>query len=415
MLFTKTSEILIKNFKNEIGKINLKISENDKKRTNLILNSILDNIKKSKKYVNTLNYNKLLSTSIIDLSNKKLPNNILMTSHYVPDLIKVTILEMKGYIKVKTVIDKIDVSIHFGMFSATDFNNLNKIKKQILEALSIVKFCCYYGNTKMVKTLDIYLYLTNHKKTMPNNSIDVLSSNNCNSAVTFACSENGKLLIYRKEEWKKVLIHELFHSLCLDFSAINYDNLRNQVKLLFKVESDYELSESYSEFWATIINSCFISYELLDDKNNYSEFLLYVKFCLNLELTFSLFQMIKVLNHMNMTYDMLYKNDKVSKYSKLFYKENTNVFCYYIIKTILLVYYDDFLKWCNLNNTNILKFEKRGANLLRFYNFIKSKYSSDYFIKSVDKMEKIFIKKKKSVSKSSLLLNKTVRMSICEN
>ena len=203
--------------------------------------------------------------------------------------------------------------------------------------------------------------------------------------------------------------------MCLDFSAINYDNLRNQVKLLFKVESDYELSESYSEFWATIINSCFISYELLDDKNNYSEFLLYVKFCLNLELTFSLFQMIKVLNHMNMTYDMLYKNDKVSKYSKLFYKENTNVFCYYIIKTILLVYYDDFLKWCNLNNTNILKFEKRGANLLRFYNFIKSKYSSDYFIKSVDKMEKIFIKKKKSVSKSSLLLNKTVRMSICEN
>ena len=99
----------------------------------------------------------------------------------------------------------------------------------------------------------------------------------------------------------------------------------------------------------------------------------------------------------------------------MFYKENTNVFCYYIIKTILLVYYDDFLKWCNLNNTNILKFEKRGANLLRFYNFIKSKYSSDYFIKSVDKMEKIFIKKKKSVSKSSLLLNKTVRMSICEN
>ena len=46
MLFTKKSEILIKNFKNEIGKINLKISENDKKRTNLILNSILDNIKK---------------------------------------------------------------------------------------------------------------------------------------------------------------------------------------------------------------------------------------------------------------------------------------------------------------------------------------------------------------------------------
>ena len=33
---------------------------------------------------------------------------------------------------------------------------------------------------------------------------------------------NGKILIYRKEEWKKVLIHELFHSLCLDFSGIRF-------------------------------------------------------------------------------------------------------------------------------------------------------------------------------------------------
>ena len=101
------------------------------------------------------------------------------------------------------------------MFLKSELNDLNKIKQQIIEALNIVKFCTSYANSKSVKTLDIYLYLVNHKKIMPKRAIDILSPINCNSAVTFACSKNGKLLIYRKEEWKKDLIHELFHSLCL--------------------------------------------------------------------------------------------------------------------------------------------------------------------------------------------------------
>ncbi len=415
MSFTKTSEILIKNLKSEIGKINVKISEKSKKRTNMIFKSLHQTIKHSKNYIATLDYNNLLHTSIIDLTNKKIPRNVLMNSHYVPEIIKESILRMKGYMKTKVTIDNIEVSIHFGMFLKSDLNDLNKIKKQIIEALNIVKFCTSYANSKSVKTLDIYLYLTNHKKIMPKKTIDVLSPINCNSAVTFACSQNGKLLIYRKEEWKKVLIHELFHSLCLDFATINYDNLRNNVKSLFKIESDYELSESYSEFWGLIVNACFVSYDLLDDINNIDDFLLYVKFCLNLEIIFSLFQMIKMLSHMNMNYDMLYKNDKTSKYAKILYKENTNVFCYYIIKTIMLFFYDDFFKWCNLNNSNILKFDKRGVNLVRFYNFIEKKYRSEYFIESIHKMEIFFLKKMNSDSKINLILKKTGRMSICEN
>ena len=43
-------------------------------------------------------------------------------------------------------------------------------------------------------------------------------------------------MIYRREEWKKVLIHELFHSLCLDFSSVKYDDLRTKMKKLFDVK-----------------------------------------------------------------------------------------------------------------------------------------------------------------------------------
>ena len=71
---------------------------------------------------------------------------------------------------------------------------------------------------------------------MPKNPVITLGSNNCNSAVTFACASKGKLLIYRKEEWKKVLIHELFHSLCLDFAGSNYETLRKNIKNILWID-----------------------------------------------------------------------------------------------------------------------------------------------------------------------------------
>ena len=67
------------------------------------------------------------------------------------------------------------------------------------------------------------------------------------------------LLIYRKEEWFKVLIHELFHVLGLDFSVINYDNNKEILRKHFNnINSDLLISEAYCELWATILNSCFL-------------------------------------------------------------------------------------------------------------------------------------------------------------
>ena len=70
-----------------------------------------------------------------------------------------------------------------------------------------------------------------------------MGPNNCNSAVTYACASNGKILIYRKEEWKKVLINELFHSLCLDFALSNYNSLKSNIKKIFDVDSDFEITK----------------------------------------------------------------------------------------------------------------------------------------------------------------------------
>lgn len=116
---------------------------------------------------------------------------------------------------------------------------------------------------------------------------------------------------------------------------------------------------------------------------------------------------------MGLRYQNLYKDDKLSSgFRKILYKEDTNVLCYYIIKNVLLFFYDDFFEWCLLNNNNVLKFDKTHDNLDKFYKFVKKKHNSSEFEKSVNKMELFF--KKKSGPHYENMLN-TSRMTICEN
>jgi hypothetical protein len=420
MSFTQGSEKLIKAFIKEFEKYCVKKSKTVQERTDNILKTIFQDIRLSNNFISILDARDQIKIDTKEIKSlHELPKTELMDSNFMPGSIKDDILyNIIGYMKVSIKISNIDVNVYYGFFKKTDFNQLNKIKNEIMEALKIIKFCSSFTNLKSIKSLNIYLYLTKAQKNIPKNPVLILGSNNCNSAVTFACATNGKIMIYRKEEWKKVLIHELFHSLCLDFSSVKYESLRKKVKNIFDVKSDFEISESYSEYWATIINCCFVSYNLLDDTNDIDNFLLFTDFCIQLERMFSLFQMIKVLHFMGLRYENLYKVDAVSSsFRKILYKEDTNVLCYYIIKTILLFYNDDFMRWCMINNNNIIKFNKNEQNFNKLYDFIKDRYNKDFFKLSVDRME-LFYKKKKGPyyhkSSKGFVIN-TTRMTICEN
>ena len=43
------------------------------------------------------------------------------------------------------------------------------------------------------------------------------------------CRETSEITIYREEEWIKVLIHELFHNLNLDFSSMDITEWSNML------------------------------------------------------------------------------------------------------------------------------------------------------------------------------------------
>jgi hypothetical protein len=133
---------------------------------------------------------------------------------------------------------------------------------------------------------------------------------------------SNKIVVYRKEEWFKVFIHECFHFFNFEKNLLSKD-LATRILNLFPVVSEVNLFESYCEFMARTINCKMIS--------SYAKipFLQLLK----IEKNYSMCHMVNVLHHMGLTYtDILKKNSG--------FKEKTNVLAYVVLTNILM--YNDY-------------------------------------------------------------------------
>ena len=238
--------------------------------------------------------------------------------------------------------------------------------------ITLLFFLSRYSNNKCSKNLKIHCCLTNLRKQLPSNMLDVLDVEHINTAVTTSCTTSGSLIIYRQEEWFKVLIHELFHVMGLDFSATHSDMYTSKLREELNVDSEYLVYETYCEFWATIINTLFYTYFVLYslsdlDEIGFEDFYTINKVNLNIETTFSLIQVNKILSHMHLEYQQLW-SDKIQHKSlrKMLYKENTNVLAYYIFKTALLVNKEQIFDWIYKHNINLLNFKETPDNIKMF-------------------------------------------------
>ena len=270
--------------------------------------------------------------------------------------------------------------------------------------------------------LTFFIYHTSLLKTLPTSNIDILSENNINTGFTRTCQPNSEIVVYRLEEWFKVLIHETMHNFGLDFSDMDNMNCKNRILSIFPVKSEVNLFEAYTEFWARIINVVFCSYSNARQKNNMNELLTNAEFFLNFERIYSYYQMVKVLNFMDIEYLFLIaKSSNTDSIRRTLYKEKTNVLAYYIITTILIDSYEDFLMWCKINNDTFLQFKKTEVNQRRFCQFIEQRYKSSNLLDNIEctedlltNIKKIEKNKKKKSSKYINFLLQNLRMTLCE-
>ena len=415
MHFSQNSRKFMNFFLNDVDNYLKKHNPNQQRHQDIIIKKLYTDLYNSDTFIKLLmKQRRFKKQQKIIGGNIKVPSPPLLSSNYVPEVIKQYIKEdSKAYMHYTCRMFNRSISIYIVVFHKITMGNTLLYDKMVHQMLMWLRVAFLYSSQYCGKNLKIYLYFTPFKKQMPLELMEVLGPEHCNSAVTTSCPLDGAVVVYRKEEWFKVFIHESFHTLGLDFSTFSCQKLNAKLAKLFPIKSEINAFEAYSEFWATIINCLFCAYNLLDDKLNDKDFLLYSDFCIQFERIFALFQMVKILNFMGVSYQHLFEKNEISDVARRYlYKENTNVFSYYIIKCILLYNYDAFLKWCEKNNINTLRFDRYDNNMNKFYLFIESHYNNPLFLADYRKMRTFYIKNKSN--KQMARLFDTMRMTICE-
>jgi hypothetical protein len=365
----------------------------------------------SKKVYNKV-YKKLIKKSIKEINTlNDLPRTDLLNGKYISKTIKNTVLnEGLCALKFDLNIQGLKIQLNFIVYDEEMMDKLYIIDNYADKIFIYIKFLLFFLKNKKPRSINYYIYLTKHKKLLPKNKTSIIGPVNCNTGLTYGCQENGEIAVYRQEEWFKVCCHETIHSFCLDFNNLNSEKVNNIVKGIVNIKSFYNLFESYTEFWALIFNTLFSTLDIVGTNlKSKKEALLYIDFMLQYEKLFSLYQCVKVLNFMGLSYKNLIGDDDISNSLKnLYYKENSNVFAYYILKLVLLYYKDNFLLWCKENNKNVFFiFTKNDESLISFGNFLKDFLSKEDIKKDIEKMEQFF----KSKKNDKTLLH-TLRMTI---
>jgi hypothetical protein len=418
MKFSKDSEQMMSVMMDDFEKFIKKKSSSQQRTFDRIMKNFYSEVKSADKFTDKLWKDGKVKVNIREIHDfRSIRHTSLLSSTYTPANIKKYIKSnIKGVINYKFSAGGRSITVNFYLMHNSEFNQLIKFDKLVYKMIMWLKMVSSYTRSRCSRTLKVNCYMTPLKKILPNSPFTVLSSNHANTAVTTSCTADGEICLYRKEEIFKVFIHETFHVLGLDFSSMSNTLLNSKVHLIFPISSSYNLYEGYTEFWATIMNCVFTAYYMSKDSRDPNEFYLYAEYCIAFEQFFSLFQCVKVLDFMGLSYHNLHGKDNLSERArKYLYKEETNIFAYYVIKCILLYNFIPFINWCKSNNDNILSFYRSKDNLMRFYRFIMLHYRSKQFNAELDRVQKVLKLHKSNVADNdNKIIAKTMRMTIIE-
>ena len=274
-----------------------------------------------------------------------------------------------------------DVTIHL---LCSPSMTQKKVSDVFIKAFTWLSVAFQYSPRKCSKHINIHLYFTDLKKVLPKHG-EPIKEIHANTAFTTFCKPSTEIHLFREEEWFKVLIHESFHSLGLDFSEFDHTDTNKQVLSIFPVKSDVRIFETYCETWAETLNVMFMAVDSAKGDFNSAKLIKKTEQLLDQERIFSVFQCVKVLNFYGLDYSDLYERTSQAHINRLHrYKENTHVLSYYIIKSIFMFFINDYVEWCLDHNSNGLNFDKTPSKLKKnmedYCGFIRDHYTNKEYI-----------------------------------
>lgn len=270
----------------------------------------------------------------------------------------------------KSKISNRDVEIRFGI-SAESEPIMEKLAAYVHCILAVLYFCGKYSKRHCSRTLQVIIILLDDAKMLPETAVSTIGALHVNSGFSSVCQTDNEIVVYRAEEWFKVFIHESFHAFGLE-GILYLTQASAGVRKLYSVDSAMSLGEAYVETWARVINASVASFVRSQDFNEFFDMLC---FSLMVEARFSALQATKALNFMGIDYDTICEPG--NHVARLMYKEETNVFSYYVLSCILMCNIGAFLKLCARNNTSWAIFGDSELDVDNFTRFIKEIYMNN--------------------------------------
>jgi hypothetical protein len=319
--------------------------------------------------------------------------------------------------------------IEYSKISQSYMSNLDKIVKNMLVQIYLLSYLATNRSCSN-EGIDVIIFMTPYKRELENKLDAILGAKNANGGFCYGCKSKGEIIVYRKEEFFKVFTHELIHNFGIDtnmwkFMATAKVYNSNEYNIYNKFLDNYSLNrendlvpqEALVEFWAIFLNTTIYSYvysnncNLSTHKQKFKIFKEMFKIFIEFEITHSLLQTTKILQHNNISYLDILSSDK-----EIDYREKTHIFSYYMLKLFLLYNYSAFI---NTNITtskgNSIYFNNSLVNMERFFNYINSISNSKSLIENLKVMEKHlnFLKYQKKSREIKYLIS-NLRMSVLE-
>ena len=288
------------------------------------------------------------------------------------------------------------VVLHFVVFDDTlntlkENKNLDEHARRVCALIHLVS--AHAARPACSSTLNIYIYMTDFKKRFPTEKGQSLDAIHANTGMAYHCAKNNDVVVYRKEEWFKVLIHELFHAFGLSFiesdmEAEVHAGMQRSLQRMYAISHPVRIYETYCEIWARILNvvfDCFVDDNATTNPIQATDLQLQVFMeCvmdgLQANAHFAQQQCAKLLRYMDLTHAIISTPTKKNReiVSKK-YRENTNIFAYYVLTCVLLHSPDEFIVWCYKHNpfrrttprNNIMLFRTIPSNFNGFMELLR--------------------------------------------
>jgi len=374
------------------------------------------------------------------LKNNKLPKGNKKSAQFYKKLIKKIKQIYPKILSNNKKFGKCSGSINPNLFSSfldlktrEEINN-NTCLIKINDNIKIFSNANNQLSDSIIKTIS----LSKDLRQLPEYKIQ-LKPKNINGGWTYFTSNETGVVIYRLEEFAKVLLHELLHSFEFEISSDSSEIYSQKIKEIIEYDADIKLiNETFIELGANILNSVLIPIET--NKYNFSKIL-------ENERYWSLYQAAKLIVHYGFSnfYEFLkYKkcmnisSNKEICERKCKKKENgkcvlsdkhpiitesTNFVSYIINRAIAFYLINDYtqilidITKSKSNNISLLFDVNNNEDSIKFVNLILDGYTNKGFITTIDFLIR-YIKKnefdKMYVSSKEFNVYNSVRMSAYE-